>query len=199
MAASVPTTQQAQPDGSGAAALENAFEGDVQVLQIDAANWRLLKDLTYRGRGDSIPRITVPAGSETDFASVPRPFVWLVPRYGLYTPAAILHDYLCRSKSVPKAECDRIFREAMNDLKVAFLRRWIMWAAVRVTIVRGDGLRDLPRWLAIALPAAVFVIVPAAVILVWLALFWVIETIVYWPLRLVGRRPNPPKLRIKLS
>lgn len=198
MAVSVPTTQ-VQPDGSGAAALDNAFEGDVEVLQIDAVNWRLLKNLTYRGRGDSIPPITVPVGFETDFASVPRPFVWLVPRYGLYTPAAILHDYLCRSKTMPRAECDRIFREAMNDLKVAFLRRWIMWAAVRVTIVRGDGLQDLPRWLVIALPAAVFVIVPAAVILLWLALFWVIETIVYWPLRLVGRTPNPPKLRIKLS
>src|SRR5215468_1180661 len=124
MAVSVPTTH-VQHVRSGAAALNNAFEGDVQVLEIDAVNWRLLTDLTYRGRGGSIPRITVPAGFETDFASVPRPFVWLVPRYGLYTPAAILHDYLCGSKKIPRAECDRIFREAMNDLTVAFLRRWI--------------------------------------------------------------------------
>ena len=32
----------------------------------------------------------VPAGFDTDFASVPTPFTWLVPRYGLYTKAAIL-------------------------------------------------------------------------------------------------------------
>jgi hypothetical protein len=38
----------------------------------------------------------IPAGEETDFASVPSPFVWFIPRYGRYTKAAILHDGLCR-------------------------------------------------------------------------------------------------------
>jgi Protein of unknown function (DUF1353) len=57
---------------------------------------------------------------ETDFASVPRVFVWFLPRYGRYTKAAILHDYLWR-EAVPAgklrlAEADVIFRHAMHEL-----------------------------------------------------------------------------------
>jgi hypothetical protein len=78
----------------------------------------------------------VPVHKRTDFASVPRAFVWFIPRYGRYTKAAILHDYLC-SVAVPagrigRIDADGIFRQAMRELGVPFLRRWIMWAAVRL-------------------------------------------------------------------
>ena len=196
METSDPTPKRVPPDDPGAVALDKVFEGDVEVIQIDPKNWRLAKDLTYKGEKE---QITVPASFETDFASVPRPFVWLVPRYGIYTPAAILHDFLCREGVRSRSECDRIFREAMNDLKVALLRRWIMWAAVRVSILRGDGLNDLGRWLLVAIPSATFVLVPAVVILAWLAIFWVIEQCVYLPMRLLGKKANRPRLRVRLS
>ncbi len=38
---------------------------------------------------------TVPAGFVTDFATVPQIIQWLIPTYGKYTLAAILHDDLC--------------------------------------------------------------------------------------------------------
>ncbi len=56
---------------------------------------------TFRGR---VGRLLVPgsptAPVTTDLASVPRSLTWLFPRYGSYTKAAVLHDYLCHSFSV---------------------------------------------------------------------------------------------------
>ena len=37
----------------------------------------------------------------TDLASVPRFLTWLIPRYGQYTRAAIIHDYLCQQNPGP--------------------------------------------------------------------------------------------------
>src|SRR5262249_35478592 len=67
--------------------------GAVDVREVDDNHWRVLKEFSYRGFRECF---VVPAGERTDFASVPRPFVWFIPRYGRYTKAAILHDHLCR-------------------------------------------------------------------------------------------------------
>jgi hypothetical protein len=66
----------------------------------------------------------------------PAVLVWFIPRYGRYTKAAIFHDYLC-SAAVPagrisRIEADGMFRQAMREVGVPFLRRWIMWTAVRL-------------------------------------------------------------------
>ena len=61
------------------------------MRRVDADRWSLVNDLVYRGRWE---RFLVPAGFRTDFASVPRPVTWLVPRFGAYTLAAILPDWL---------------------------------------------------------------------------------------------------------
>lgn len=66
-------------------------DGDVVVKQLTGSTWELQQTVAYQGRTDLLK---VPAGFVTDFASVPRVFVWLLPRYGDYTWAAILHDYL---------------------------------------------------------------------------------------------------------
>src|SRR5881409_691058 len=66
---------------------------DVVVKALPGENWELMQCLTYRGKWETF---VVPAGTKTDFASVPRVFVWFIPKYGPYTKAAILHDYLWR-------------------------------------------------------------------------------------------------------
>ena len=68
----------------------------VDVEQVGDTNWKLTRSLEYQGRTD---HFVVPAGMLTDFASVPRLFVWFLPRYGRYTKAAILHDYLWRERA----------------------------------------------------------------------------------------------------
>lgn len=81
---------------------------------------------------------------KTDLASVPAVATWLVPKDGRHTPAALLHDALVQTQKRPyigdaidRAEADRVFRIAMQHLGVAFLRRWMMWAAVSLATTAG--------------------------------------------------------------
>ncbi|CAL9377309.1 DUF1353 domain-containing protein [Streptomyces sp. enrichment culture] len=166
-------------------------DGNIAVKQIDAETWELLEEVAYRGREDTF---TVPVGFRTDFASVPTVFVWLIPRYGVYTKAAIVHDYLCREAPVSRAEADGVFRRALRELGVSLLRRWIMWAAVRAGgRLSGTGVGELLLWLLVTVPAVAFLAVPAVVLTVWLALFWVLEWIAYAfaGRRTAGRRNEP--------
>src|SRR5947209_20335964 len=111
------------------------FTGDVVVRELsdaDGSRWCLLEPLSYYGRRETF---VVPVGFTTDFASVPQALTWLVPRYGRYTKAAILHDHLWREGAAGRfrwADADGILRRAMRELDVPFLRRWPMWGAVRL-------------------------------------------------------------------
>src|SRR5687768_16609042 len=106
---------------------------EVEVKQIGDRSWETLSRLEYQAKNRTF---TVEPGFTTDFASVPRCFVWLFPASGRYTKAAILHDYLCSepvgSGLISRGDADGIFRQAMRTLDVAFLRRWLMWSGVRV-------------------------------------------------------------------
>ena len=174
-------------------------DSEVRVKELEGSDWELLRILEYKGNRD---HYEVPEGLETDFASVPRVFVWFLPRYGRYTKAAILHDYLWR-EAVPAgeltlAEADGIFRRAMWELGVPFLRRWMMWGAVRVgALVKPGGRkgwrRDSWRVIPLLLLALPIVGPPALVILVALAVFYLVELLVYVPQKLFGRKARAPQ------
>ena len=90
---------------------------------------------------DTIRTVTpTTIGSTTDLASVPTPLQWLVSRYGVHTPAALIHDrFIGMSDDLRKcvgvgsltdAYTDRYFRFMLEAVGVRWLRRWMMWAAV---------------------------------------------------------------------
>jgi len=169
------------------------FVGDseVAVKQVGENDWELMNELVYQGNYETF---VVPAGTDTDFASVPRPFVWFIPRYGKYTRAAILHDYLWRVKAmdgeIAWADADGLFRRTLRELDVAFLQRWIMWSAVRLASMTkrqaSDGrFAQIPLALLFVLLATVVVGPPAIVIVASLAVFWVIEWITFGLLEVV--------------
>lgn len=169
--------------------MEKGFPEDtvVDVEEISDKNWKLLKNIDYTGMKD---HYEVPIGQKTDFASVPRVFVWFLPRYGRYTKAAILHDYLWEvevPKGMSRLDADGLFRRAMRELKVPFLRRWIMWAAVRwAALFKPDGLsewwKEIPRVLLITTLAFFFIFPPLIPILLCLLFFYILEWIVWIPL-----------------
>lgn len=86
----------------------------------------------------TLSSIRVRRGEITDFASIPRIFWPIIPPYGRHGFAAVIHDYLYRVRGVliertlPRTDCDRIFREIMERSDVVAWRRWTMWTAVRV-------------------------------------------------------------------
>jgi hypothetical protein len=158
--------------------------GSLTVSRVDADTWALVDELVYQGRWE---RFVVPAGFRTDFASVPRVVTWLVPRFGAYTLAAILHDWLCsegiRSGAVTSREADGIFRRVMRESGVSVLRRWLMWAGVRWGALTDERRRagwvfSAPGVLAITVLAAPLIVPPGIVILPSLLVFAVAERVV---------------------
>ena len=149
------------------------------VAQVDHKNWCLVESLVYEGAHESF---VVPSGFRTDFATVPRFAQWLIPTYGVYTRAAILHDWLCvlgHAGSFNRRDADGIFRRTLRELSVSATRRWLMWCAVRAGSRMSDAtFREWLTCLAIAVPALLFLIVPLAVCLLWLSVFWIVDRVV---------------------
>lgn len=98
-----------------------------------APGWRLAAPLVYWSA--LIGRVVVPAGFDTDFASVPRlPLAFLFFGDRAHT-AAVIHDYLCRvdypaCRISWKLAAD-VFLEAMKAEGVPMWQRWPMYSAVR--------------------------------------------------------------------
>lgn len=78
--------------------------------------------------------IEVPAGFMSDGASVPRIFWNLFSPFGDYFGAALIHDFLYTpaNRLFDRATSDGIFLAAMKDAGVPFVRRRLIYRAVRV-------------------------------------------------------------------
>lgn len=103
--------------------------------------WRVNGGLTYTDTQAS-PH-AVEAGFPTDLASVPLIMTWLLPRYGLYTKAAVVHDKLCRPDSpIDRFDADEVFNEMMGVLEVPKLRRLLIVSAVTWPTMVGHLVRN---------------------------------------------------------
>ena len=99
----------------------------------DGHHWRLVRGFTYHvSSKHSGDKITVPKGFTTDFASIPRLFWSILPPWGKYGKAAVIHDYLYWEAERPRKDADKIFLEAMTVLSVNYFYRNIMYRAVRM-------------------------------------------------------------------
>jgi Protein of unknown function (DUF1353) len=195
------------------------FSPNAEVLVKEKAgsqNWIVESAFAYGGKTQVFE---VCKDEETDFASVPRILVWFLPRYGVYTLPAILHDHLWRVEA-PKGhityrDADATLRRAMRQRGVPFATRWIMWAAVRWASIftrkggRKGCLPDVPAMLLVTIPT--LAVLAPAIVLVALTLLvvTVLEGILFVVLlavrkvrRLFGKEStkevNPPKISWKL-
>ncbi len=101
-------------------------------LKIDTSNtWVIMNPLIYGS--DLIGPVTVPAGFETDLASVPRiPIIYSLWGNRAHREA-VVHDYLFRIDSVPKvsfAMANKVFLEAMEVRGKSWYIRYPMYWAV---------------------------------------------------------------------
>ena len=98
----------------------------------DGKTWVVLRDFGYDvGEEGSADRIDVAIGFQTDFASIPRVFWAVLPRWGRYGNAAVIHDWLYWSQKRSRREADRVFLEGMGVLGVGLITRWVIFLAVR--------------------------------------------------------------------
>lgn len=109
------------------------FLSELDARCVDDMVWRLNDTLSYQS--DIADRIDVPAGFETDFASVPRiPVVYTLFGDRAHREA-VVHDALYRIDSVPvvsRATADRVFLEAMECRGKGAFVRYAMYAGVRL-------------------------------------------------------------------
>lgn len=127
--------------------MANRFLGS---LQIDATGqtapggnpiYRLGQLLSYQSGNRTYD---IPAGYETDLASIPQKYQQRAPHESPTARPGVLHDYLYTTNSVPRRQADRLFREALRAEGVPLGKRLAMWAAVRA--FGGDAYRARLGW-----------------------------------------------------
>ena len=91
--------------------------------------WELVKDFVQIVDDKEI---TVPMGFKTDLASVPRIFWVLLPPFGRYSQAAVIHDFLYHSGQFTRKESDKIFYELMLRYGTYKWKAKIMYRGVRM-------------------------------------------------------------------
>lgn len=123
------------------AALSIEYDADAsQALGKDY--WRVLNGFKFYLDDPTEEKLVfVPAGYLTDGATVPRMFWSLLPPWGSYGQAAVVHDILCErlaisvhgiNSTITRAQADSAFKQAMVSLKVPRWKRNVMYIAVRV-------------------------------------------------------------------
>jgi hypothetical protein len=90
----------------------------------------LMADLRYQ-IGNTNFVIVVPVGFVTDFASTPRAIWAVLPPFGQYQLAAVVHDFLYWDQGCTREQADALLRVAMAESKVEPAKRDIIWQAVR--------------------------------------------------------------------
>jgi Protein of unknown function (DUF1353) len=98
----------------------------------DVANptvWRLE---TPYSRHTSLGEITVPGGFLWDGCSTPRVLWNIVPSWGKYTGAALIHDFLYSEQPCLRADADRIFLELLIQDRVPPRRALTMFRCVQM-------------------------------------------------------------------
>lgn len=94
----------------------------------------LTKPIAWKPNADQrskLPKVAVPVGFVTDFASIPRAFWSLLRPDGDYAYAAVIHDYLYWNQALPRDQSDLIFKFAMQDFKVGAAEVATIYAGVR--------------------------------------------------------------------
>ena len=93
--------------------------------------WRLIAPLEYES-SETGKTYIVPAGYETDFASVPRlPFAYWLTGDTAHE-AAVVHDFVLDDPMQSEDTADHLFLEAMAECDVPWWRRKAMFLSVRL-------------------------------------------------------------------
>lgn len=98
----------------------------------DGKTWIIMRPFGYEvGSEESGDSVEVPVGFQTDFASIPRLFWAILPKWGRYGNGAVIHDWLYWEQTRERREADSIFLESMEVLKVGAPVRYVIYWAVR--------------------------------------------------------------------
>jgi hypothetical protein len=96
----------------------------------DGADAAVDAPMVYYIENTGVP-VTVPAGFVTDFASTPRAIWAVLPPFGTYQKAAVIHDYLYWMQECTKDQSDEILYLAMKESNVSPVDILVIYDAVK--------------------------------------------------------------------
>ena len=107
------------------------FTNDLELKPCnDGRNFLLCHSMGFYSQRTGL--IVVPRYFKTDLASVPRVFWNLIPPFGKYDDAAVIHDWLYRTHITTRAVADATLMLGMTIKRVNRLERWTIYLAVRI-------------------------------------------------------------------
>lgn len=108
------------------------FIGEIVIEQHPNGKTAWVRD-SFVYQSDLLARnIVIPPNFRTDGASVPQLFWNLIPPWGEYGAAAIVHDYLYRWQYFSRKTCDEVLLEAMKSSGCNWILRQTIYRAVRL-------------------------------------------------------------------
>lgn len=104
--------------------------GPLQTERMSNGRRRLLRDLVVRVARD---HIIVPAGTETDFSSIPW-FGRTLVRWSKVDVAGVVHDWLYLTGEKDRADADDIWRlvATAGDHRANAFQAWTAWLGLRI-------------------------------------------------------------------
>lgn len=112
---------------------QSRFLNPLITKHLKGMQFELRKPFVYVVKFEPYETVNVPVGFVTDLASIPKIFWSIIggPN-GRYGKASVIHDWLYFKQTYSRRKSDLIFYEAMRELKVNFVKRWLIYHAVRV-------------------------------------------------------------------
>ena len=104
------------------------FPLPLDLRKLNGRNFQIRSTFRYVGRGMVWD---IPAGTTTDFASIPWFVYWLIPGFGQYDKPAVVHDWMYRTACVSRVVADAIFLDGMAQCGVPEWKRKLIYRAVR--------------------------------------------------------------------
>jgi hypothetical protein len=110
--------------------LKNQFLTDLYVKSV-GKRYELIFPLIYL---DGFRRVfVVPIGYSSDFASIPRIFRPIINNDDQHIRrAAVLHDYLYETKTVSRAEADKLMYDGMLSVGASRIKALAVYTALRL-------------------------------------------------------------------
>ena len=116
------------------------FDATLKIEYVAKNKWRVLAPFSFYLTKQPNFIVTVPKDYISDGATVPAPFKLLLPPWGEYGQAAVVHDYLLEHRrwdqdiidTVSRRDARRAFNDAMRVLEVPFYKRLSMITGVWV-------------------------------------------------------------------
>lgn len=113
--------------------MTGTFVGRVAIYQLaghDGQWYCLLEPLAFLDVDEEY--YEAPAGTLTDFASVPRAVWWIWPKQGKHSAATVIHDHLCTERTLPSPKVHGIYRRALRACLCSVWTIWGHWISVRL-------------------------------------------------------------------